>query len=122
MRTYDLLARNLTWHWRTNLAALLGVAAAAGVLGGAILVGDSVRVSLRAVAIGRLGRVGTVSSRSGLPRKQHADAVAPVGPPARHTCVPIARGGARDRDGRGLVERSRSACLRRGSIRHRRSF
>ena len=47
MRTSTLLARNLAWYWRTNLAVLLGVATAAGVLGGALLVGDSVRASLR---------------------------------------------------------------------------
>jgi hypothetical protein len=40
MRTSTLLARNLAWYWRTNLAVLLGVATAAGVLGGALLVGD----------------------------------------------------------------------------------
>ena len=35
MRISTLLARNLTWYWRTNLAVLLGVATATGVLGGA---------------------------------------------------------------------------------------
>jgi putative ABC transport system permease protein len=38
MRISTLLARNLAWYWRTNLAVLLGVAAAAAVLGGALLV------------------------------------------------------------------------------------
>jgi len=47
MRTSTLLARNLAWYWRTNLAVVLGVATATSVLAGALLVGDSVRASLR---------------------------------------------------------------------------
>ena len=55
MRTFTLLARNLAWYWRTNLAVLLGTATAAGVFGGALLVGDSVRATLRDLALVRLG-------------------------------------------------------------------
>ena len=47
MQISTLLARNLRWYWRTNLAVLLGVATATGVLGGALAVGESVRASLR---------------------------------------------------------------------------
>ena len=50
-----LVLRSLTFHWRTNLAVVLGVAAAAAVLAGALVVGDSVRGSLRDIALGRLG-------------------------------------------------------------------
>jgi putative ABC transport system permease protein len=39
--------RNLTHHWRGNLAVLLGVAVGAAVLTGALFVGDSLRGSLR---------------------------------------------------------------------------
>jgi hypothetical protein len=46
MRTSTLLARNLTWFWRTNLAVLLGVATATAVLTGALLVGGGVGVRL----------------------------------------------------------------------------
>ena len=42
-----LVIRSATYHWRTNIAVSLGVAAAVAVLGGALLVGDSVRGSLR---------------------------------------------------------------------------
>ena len=45
-----LLARNLVYHWRGNLAILLGVAVGSAVLTGALLVGDSLRGSLRARA------------------------------------------------------------------------
>src|SRR6266542_4870172 len=65
MRTFTLLARSLTWYWRTNLAVLLGVAAAAGVLGGALVVGDSVRASLRDLVLARLGNVDWIISRNG---------------------------------------------------------
>ncbi len=58
MRTSSLLARNLAWYWRTNLAVLLGVATATGVLGGAALVGDSVRASLRSPGAGAAGQCG----------------------------------------------------------------
>src|SRR5262245_49948817 len=43
-----LLVRNLAYHWRGNLAVLLGVAVGSAVLTGALLVGDSLRGSLRA--------------------------------------------------------------------------
>ena len=70
MRTSTLLARNLVWYWRTNLAVLLGVAAAAAVLGGALLVGDSVRASLRDLVLARLGSTDYVVTRNGFFREQ----------------------------------------------------
>src|SRR6516162_2778083 len=42
-----LLLRNLRFHWRGHLAVLLGVALGSAVLTGALLVGDSLRGSLR---------------------------------------------------------------------------
>jgi ABC-type lipoprotein release transport system permease subunit len=60
-----LVRRSARYHWRTNLAIVLGVAAAVSVLAGALLVGDSVRVSLREIALGRLGRTDTVISSAG---------------------------------------------------------
>ncbi|MBI1763497.1 MAG: FtsX-like permease family protein [Acidobacteria bacterium] len=59
--TFSTLAqRNLTHYWRTNLAVILGVATAVAVLAGALLVGDSVRLSLRALALQRLGKTDLV--------------------------------------------------------------
>jgi putative ABC transport system permease protein len=52
-----LLLRNLLYHWRGNLAVLLGVVVGAAVLTGALLVGDSLRGSLRDLALERLGGV-----------------------------------------------------------------
>src|SRR5687768_16478534 len=60
-----LVLRSATYHWRTNLAVSLGVAAAVAVLGGALLVGDSVRGSLRDLVLSRLGRTGQVIASIG---------------------------------------------------------
>ena len=60
-----LTLRSATYHWRTNLAVVLGVAAAVSVLGGALLVGDSVRGSLRDLVLSRLGRTSDVVASMG---------------------------------------------------------
>ena len=51
-----MILRSLRFYWRTNLAVVLGVATAVAVLAGALLVGDSVRGSLRDLVLSRLGR------------------------------------------------------------------
>src|ERR671912_1424510 len=55
-----LVLRGLAYHWRTNLAVVLGVATAVAVLAGALLVGESVRGSLRALVLDRLGRTDDI--------------------------------------------------------------
>jgi ABC-type lipoprotein release transport system permease subunit len=72
MRISTLLARNLVWYWRTNLAVLLGVATATGVLAGALQVGDSVRASLRDLVLGRLGNTVSIVTRDGFFRERLA--------------------------------------------------
>ena len=57
MKTTDLARRSLIHYWRTHLAVLMGVVAATAVIGGALLVGDSVRDSLRQMSLDRLGGV-----------------------------------------------------------------
>jgi ABC-type lipoprotein release transport system permease subunit len=57
MTFFRLLVRNLVYHWRGNLAVFLGVALGTAVLTGALLVGDSLRGSLRALTLDRLGWV-----------------------------------------------------------------
>jgi ABC-type lipoprotein release transport system permease subunit len=53
--TATLVRRGLAHHRRVHAAAVLGVATATAVLGGALLVGESVRGSLRDLALERLG-------------------------------------------------------------------
>jgi ABC-type lipoprotein release transport system permease subunit len=67
-----LILRGLTYYWRTNLAVLLGVATAVAVLAGALLVGDSVRGSLRDLVVGRLGKTDAIVSSAGFFRDQLA--------------------------------------------------
>ena len=80
MRISTLLARNLAWYWRTNLAVLLGVATATGVLGGAALVGESVRASLRSLVLERLGNADFVVTRPGFFREDLAAEMPPAAP------------------------------------------
>ena len=80
MRTSSLLARSLAWYWRTNLAVALGVATAVAVLGGAALVGESVRGSLRDLVLARLGNAHTAVTRAGFFREALAGAAAPSCP------------------------------------------
>jgi putative ABC transport system permease protein len=68
-----LVLRSARYHWRTNLAVALGVATAVSVLAGALLVGDSVRGSLREIAVGRLGRTDSAVTSSGFFREVLAD-------------------------------------------------
>jgi len=57
MSRWRLIWESLTYHGRTQMAVGLGVMAATAVLTGALVVGDSVRGSLRAMALDRLGRI-----------------------------------------------------------------
>jgi putative ABC transport system permease protein len=72
MRTSQLLKRNLNYYWRTNLAVVFGVTTAVAVLAGALLVGDSVRASLRDLFLQRLGNTDSVISATGFFRDQLA--------------------------------------------------
>ena len=60
-----LVFQSIKYYWRTNAAVVLGVAVAVAVLSGALLVGDSVRGSLRAMVQERLGRTDQVVLSSG---------------------------------------------------------
>jgi ABC-type lipoprotein release transport system permease subunit len=57
-----MILRNLTHYWRTNAAVVAGVAVAVAVLSGALLVGQSVSASLRALLLQRLGATEYVVS------------------------------------------------------------
>lgn len=57
MTRWTLLLKSLLYYWRPNLAVVAGVVIATAVLGGALIVGDSVRDSLRQMSLDRLGRI-----------------------------------------------------------------
>ena len=57
MKKSTLILRSLTHYWRTHLAVLLGVIAGTTVISGALIVGDSVRDSLKTMSLDRLGGV-----------------------------------------------------------------
>lgn len=57
MRLLTLHLRSAQHHWRMHVAVMLGVAVGTAALTGALIVGDSMRSSLRNVALGRLGGV-----------------------------------------------------------------
>jgi hypothetical protein len=73
MQLSTLLNRNLTYFWRSNLAVVLGVATAVAVLAGALLVGDSVRGSLRDLFVQRLGKTDEVVASKSLFREKLVD-------------------------------------------------
>ena len=66
MTRWSLVARSLTHYWKTNAAVALGVGVAVASLAGALLVGDSVRTSLRELALARLGRADHVVTATNL--------------------------------------------------------
>ena len=72
MRTKRLLIRGLAYYWQTNLVVVLGVATAVAVLAGALLIGASVRGSLRDLASQRLGNTDHIVTSPGFFREQLA--------------------------------------------------
>ena len=62
MQTTGLIKRSLGYYWQTNLVVVLGVAIAVSVLAGALLIGESVRGSLRDLSSRRLGNTDDVIS------------------------------------------------------------
>lgn len=66
------MRRSLIHYWRINLAVIFGAAVAAAVLTGALLVGDSVRGSLRDLTLDRLGAIDYVLLRQNFFRQDLA--------------------------------------------------
>ena len=76
MTLMRLLLQSLVYYWRTNIAVLLGVIAGTAVIGGALVVGDSVRDSLRQMSLDRLGGIDHVLRGERFFREQLADELA----------------------------------------------
>jgi putative ABC transport system permease protein len=70
-----LVLRGLRHYWRTNLAVIAGVAIAVSVLAGALLVGESVRASLRRLVDERLGRTAIAVTGQGFFRQAIGEAI-----------------------------------------------
>ncbi|MEW6746262.1 MAG: FtsX-like permease family protein [Planctomycetota bacterium] len=67
------IGRSLRFHWRSHLPVILGVMIATATLTGALLVGDSMRASLREAALARLGNVSHALGGRGFFRAELAD-------------------------------------------------
>jgi ABC-type lipoprotein release transport system permease subunit len=93
-----LLLRNLFYFRWANLALVAGMAVATAVLTGALMVGDSVRGSLRELAQQRLGKVDYALVATRFFEQSLAQR---VGTPGKTDVVPavILRGGASDESG-----------------------
>jgi len=78
MSSLRLILVSLIHHWRTNCAVALGVAAAAAVITGGLLVGDSMRGSLRRLTLDRLadGKIEEVLLAGRFFREELADELA----------------------------------------------
>src|SRR6476659_590836 len=72
MQTTQLIKRSLAYYWQTNLVVVLGVAIAVSVLSGALLIGESVRGSLRDLSARRLGKTDDLIAAPNFFREQLA--------------------------------------------------
>jgi len=92
-----LLFRNLAYHWRGNLAVFLGIVLGSAVLTGALLVGDSLRGSLKELTLDQLGWVEHALVPG---RFFRADLAADVSA-ARRSALLLMQGSAGKRDATG---------------------
>ena len=78
MTFWKLIIRSLRFHARAHIGVLLGAAVGSAALVGALVVGDSVKESLRELGLGRLGRVQVaMASNDRFFRAQLANEIAP---------------------------------------------
>ncbi len=75
MNLWQIATRSLRHYWSTNLAIALGVAAATAVLTGALIVGESMRSSLRELTLQRLGKIDEMLVSDGFFRVALADEI-----------------------------------------------
>ena len=76
MNLRQIATRSLQHYWSTNLAIALGVAAATAVLTGALIVGESMRSSLRELTLQRLGKIDEMLVSDGFFRTALANEIA----------------------------------------------
>ncbi len=92
--------RSLAHFWRTNLSVALGAAVATATLTGALVVGDSMRASLKEAAIGRLGTIDDAMVAPRMFRQTLADDL------------------AKDPTVKGKIKAIAPVLLLKGSVRH----
>jgi putative ABC transport system permease protein len=80
MNSFRLIIRSISFYRRAHLGVLAGIAVATGIIVGALAAGDSVRGSLRDIALRRLGRVeSALASNDRFFRAKLADDMAATG-------------------------------------------
>ncbi len=82
MTLRTLISRSLRFHWRGHLGVLLGAAVGSAALIGALVVGDSVRLSLRELALQRLGNVAYAMETGDRPTTSRASSTRSLRRPA----------------------------------------
>jgi ABC-type antimicrobial peptide transport system permease subunit len=116
MNSLRLIRDSLLYYWRTNLAVVLGVVAATAVIAGALIVGDSVRDSLRQMSLERLGAVDHALSGQRFVREELAETLNGVeGPDAVEVAPAIAMTASLTRDVPGRDGQSQGAA-RAGAV------
>src|ERR1700690_3080965 len=79
MTRWTMIFRSLRFHARAHLGGVLGAAVGSAALVGALVVGDSVRGSLRDLALARLGRTElALTSGDRLFRSKISDEMSPT--------------------------------------------
>jgi len=90
-----LLTRSLAYYWRTDGAAALGVGVAVAVLAGALLVGDSVRATLRELVFERLGSTQQILAGASFFRESLPEEFGQAAPMVGLEGIVAAEGGSR---------------------------
>ena len=75
IKTSTLILRSLMHYWRIHIAVFLGVVAGTTVISGALIVGDSVRESLKEMSLARLGGVDLALHSPRFIRQETADRI-----------------------------------------------
>lgn len=92
MNARTLVLSGARYYWRTHLGVLIGAALGALVLTGALLVGDSVKATLRDQALARVGHAEVaMTSGDRFFRAQLADGVSPNAAPLMQLRASVAR-------------------------------
>lgn len=113
MTPWMIALRSLLHFWRNNLAIAAGAAIATAVLTGALVVGDSMRSSLRELMIDQLGTIDTILVGEGFFRQQLAHDIAanlPTGSASTSPLILFPNGTVERRSNANLDSRQINRC------------